>query len=172
MRVTKRVALSDFSRTVEEERPLEPEDKILPSERVLPKPRLRKQKINWGKWRVQQERACIDVDERPPPVGRVTEIGTAIPGIMARMGAAPDFWQERLQNNWREIVGPAIARNTRPGLLERGSLTVYVSNNTWLYELKQALYKEFLGKVQKEYGADKIRHLRLLSDPDVGRTMK
>lgn len=133
----------------------------------------RKEKFNAGRWRVQQERAQIDVDQKPlPPPLHVETLDSVMPGLMKRLGAAPDYWQERISTDWSQLVGIAIAKNTRPGKLEGVSLTVFVTNSVWLHELKQVGYKPLLEKLQKKYGAEKIRHLKLLPDPDVGRTMR
>lgn len=124
---------------------------------------------NPGRWRVQQERARIDADIRPPPAAHVSTLGQTIPGLMKQIGIAPDYWQERITNDWPEIVGPGIAKNTRPGKLDNVSLTIYVTNSVWLHELKRVGYTPLLEKLQKKYGPEKIRHLKLLLDPDSGR---
>ena len=122
-----------------------------------------------GRWRVQQERAQIESDVRPPPQQRVETLGEIMPVLMKQIGIAADFWQEKLSADWPQIVGPAVAKNTRPGKLEAVSLTVYVSNSVWLHELKQVGYKPLLEKLQKKYGPEKIRHMKLLLDPEAGK---
>ena len=130
---------------------------------------IRREKTNMGRWRVQQERAQIDVHEGPPKKPHDIHIlGDIVPGLMKQIGIAPDYWQERLQNDWASIVGPGVARNTRPGPLDGVSLTVFVTNSVWLRELKMVGYKPLLEKLQKKYGPEKIRHLKLLLDPDSG----
>jgi len=131
--------------------------------------RPRKDSFNLGRWRVQQERAQLHADTRPPPPEHIESIGSVMPSLMKKIGMAPDYWQERLASEWPATVGAAVARNTRPGRLEGVSLTVYVTNSVWLRELKQVGYKPLLQKLQQQYGADRIRHLKLLLDPDVGR---
>lgn len=132
-------------------------------------PAPRKDRENLGRWRVQQERAQIDAGEYPPKKSHpVKTIGDLVPGLMKQIGIAPDYWQERLQNDWATLVGPGVARNTRPGPLDAVSLTVFVTNSVWLRELKMVAYKPLLEKLQKKYGADKIRHLKILLDPDSG----
>ena len=132
----------------------------------------RKEKFNLGRWRVQQERAQIDPDFRPPQRERGTTMSQIMPVLMKQIGIAPDYWQEKLTNDWPGIVGPAVAKNTRPGKLEAVSLTVYVNNSVWLHELKQVGYKPLLEKLQKKYGPEKIRHMKLLLDPDTGRKIQ
>jgi hypothetical protein len=43
--------------------------------------------------------------------------------------------EERLRRSWIRIVGPEIARRTRPASLVNGTLTVVVDNSPWLQEL-------------------------------------
>jgi predicted nucleic acid-binding Zn ribbon protein len=133
----------------------------------------RREKINWGRWRVQQERAQLDSAAKPPlPTMHVESLDRVMPNLMRQLGAAPDFWQEKLTNEWPQIAGPAVTRHTRPGRLEGVSLTVYVTNSVWLRELKQVGYKPLLEKLQAKYGAEKIRHLKLQLDPDAGRNLQ
>lgn len=130
----------------------------------------RKDRFNAGRWRILQERGRIDADARPPqPPMQDESLDSVMPGLMRKFGIAPDYWQEKLTNDWSQIVGPAVAKHTRPGKLEAVSLTVYVDNSVWLHELKQVGYKPLLEKLQKKYGPEKIRHMKLLLDPDAGR---
>ncbi len=165
----RRIKPTDYSKIVEEEATdVSPEDQPSAEPRY-PAPQVRKQKVNWGRWRVEQERSQIETSARPPPAGNFSEIGAVIPSIMKRLTIAQDYWQERMQNDWCELVKPPISRNCRPGPLDGVSLTVYFTNSTWLREFKVAIYKPLLEKLQKKYGAEKIRHMKLLIDPDVGR---
>jgi hypothetical protein len=43
--------------------------------------------------------------------------------------------EETIRNGWAEIVGPEIARRSRPGELRAGVLTVLVDNSPWLQEV-------------------------------------
>lgn len=128
-----------------------------------------RKKINLGRWRVLQERGQIDADARPTPEERLETIGQVMPNLMKQIGIAPDYWQEKMRTDWPALVGSPVSRYTRPGALEGVSLTVYVSNNVWLNELKRVGYEPLLRKLQAAYGAGRIRHLKLLMDPDCGR---
>lgn len=129
----------------------------------------RRERFNPGRWEVQREREQLGEEARPVRSDRTDNVARVMPTLMKQLGVSPDFWQERLTSDWPGIVGPALARNTRPGRLEGVSLTVYVTNSVWLRELKQVGYNPLLDKLQQKYGPGRIRHLKLQLDPDVGR---
>lgn len=56
--------------------------------------------------------------------------------------------EERLRRAWTAVVGPDVARRTRPGQFLGGSLDVIVDNSPWLHELtlRQA---ELLARVRE-----------------------
>lgn len=66
--------------------------------------------------------------------------------------------EERLRRAWPTVVGAEIARRTRPGQLQGGSLDVVVDNAPWLHELtlRQA---ELLDRIRAHVPA--VRTLRL-----------
>lgn len=130
----------------------------------------RKTKFNAGAWRVQQERAQIDIDSPPPlPPFVVGTLGQAIPELMKELGTADLYLRDEIVREWAGMLGPALAKNTRPGPVERGSLTVFVTNSMWLSELKRYSAKLLMQKLQNKFGADRIRSLRIQLDPEAGR---
>ena len=50
-----------------------------------------------------------------------------------------------LKKAWNQVVGPMIARQTRPDRLSRGILYVKVSTSVWMHQL-QLLKEDILGK--------------------------
>ena len=66
---------------------------------------------------------------------------------------------------WPEIVGPQLAPNTRPGQLENGCLTIFVSHPAWIFELRGAPQNEILTRLQTRCGANEIQRLRFAVDP-------
>ena len=132
-------------------------------------PRRRQDRLNAGRWQVQQERAAIPADVQPPPPERTELIGTALPDILREVGVADAFWQDKLRKEWPELVGPAVASHSRPGPLQNGSLVVYVQNSVWLQEIKRVGYTPMLERLRERYGTGRIRHLRLTLDPEPGR---
>jgi hypothetical protein len=53
----------------------------------------------------------------------------AVPGLRDRM------LEETIRRGWADIVGPEMARRSRPGELRTGVLTVLVDNSPWLQEV-------------------------------------
>lgn len=70
-----------------------------------------------------------------------------------------------LQERWEATLGKAVAAHTRPGTLNHGELVVYVDSSPWLSELKRYASREMLANLQKAFGPDSIRSVRLQLDP-------
>ncbi len=70
-----------------------------------------------------------------------------------------------LHERWEVTMGKAVAAHTRPGVLNNGDLTVYVDSSPWLSELKRYASREMLANLQKAFGKDTIRSVRLQLDP-------
>lgn len=70
-----------------------------------------------------------------------------------------------LESQWASSVGKAVALHTRPGRLMNKELTVFVDSSPWLHELKRYAHRELLANLQKTFGADTVRSIRLQIDP-------
>lgn len=78
---------------------------------------------------------------------------------------AEQHWSAVLARDWLEVVGPAVARHTRPGRMLAGRLVVYVDNSVWLSELARVHRRRMLSNLQARFGK-RIRSLALQLDPD------
>ncbi len=87
---------------------------------------------------------------------------------MQKLGAASLTWLNTLQQDWADIVGKTVAAHTRPGQLQERVLTVYVDSSAWLAELSHFGRDEMLKNLQKKYGTERIKSVRLQNDPDAG----
>jgi predicted nucleic acid-binding Zn ribbon protein len=85
------------------------------------------------------------------------------------MGLEPALWQQTLVKDWPELVGPQLARYTRPGRFEHGVLHVFATHSIILSDLQRHGHRDLLANLQARYGRDRIQRLRLQLDPDVGR---
>ncbi len=99
----------------------------------------------------------------PTSVGSL--LGTAVPKLAERL------LEERIRRDWRQLLGPEIARRCQPKELRNGTLRVTVDNSPWLQEvaLREA---ELLSHLTRRYGPNAIRSLRfslgaLSADPPV-----
>lgn len=68
--------------------------------------------------------------------------------------------EARIRREWRQLVGPEIARRCQPGELRDGTLELTVDNSPWLQELGLRA-AELLSRLSRRYGADAVRSLRL-----------
>jgi predicted nucleic acid-binding Zn ribbon protein len=65
---------------------------------------------------------------------------------------------------WAEIVGPALARHSRPRALRNGVLMVGVSNPTIQQELRGMLKRDILARLQQRFGAKRVRDIMFRHD--------
>lgn len=118
-----------------------------------------------GRWQVRRQRDRI-AEPRPPLVtGTAACLSEAVDAVMRRIGMAEQHWSAVLARDWLEVVGPAVARHTRPGRMLAGRLVVYVDNSVWLSELARVHRRRMLSNLQARFGK-RIRSLALQLDPD------
>jgi predicted nucleic acid-binding Zn ribbon protein len=79
---------------------------------------------------------------------------------MKRLGMERQLWERELTDAWPELVGPTLARRTRPGAVLRHTLVVLVDSPPWLNELARCGRRELLAKLQQRFGRDRIRSVR------------
>lgn len=70
-----------------------------------------------------------------------------------------------LLGRWETMMGKGVAAHTRPGRLFSGELTVFVDSSVWLSELQRYAQREMLANLQKEFGPETVRKVRLQLDP-------
>jgi len=126
---------------------------------------MRKEPFNKGAWAVQRERCQVE-DTRPMPARRNHPLASIAQQIIKDLKLDARLTETRLLNEWPKIVGPQVAAHARPGRLERGVLTVFVTNSVWLAELSRMWLKPMLGNIQRQLGNADVRNLRLQLDPD------
>lgn len=73
----------------------------------------------------------------------------------------------RLETDWSQVMGAAVAAHTRPGRLNGDELIVFVDSSVWLSELHRSKAR-MLANLQKAFGKNRIRGLRLQLDPGRG----
>ncbi len=130
-----------------------------------------RERFNRGAWAVQRERCQIE-SERPSPARRDRAVAGLAQQIIKELKLDARVTENRLLNEWPQIVGPQVAVHARPGRLERGVLTVFVANSVWLAELSRMWLKPMLNNIQRQLGNADVRSLRLQLDPDPPREPK
>lgn len=129
--------------------------------------RPRRSRYTNEQWEVERDRFQIPSDE-PKPVtdDHTSTLKEPIRKLIDSLGLKTDTIQQRLMNQWAQITGSPLCRHIRPGPLDRGTLIVYVSNSVMLSELKRFQGATLLKNIQAAVGANEIRKLVFLLDPD------
>lgn len=86
-------------------------------------------------------------------------LGNAITQALSHFGLENKARDYEVITRWPEIVGEKIAECTHAEKLERGVLTVRVTNTVWRYELTLRS-KEVLKKIAAECGDDLVKEIR------------
>jgi predicted nucleic acid-binding Zn ribbon protein len=98
------------------------------------------------------------------PNGTPQPIANVLAQLLARRGYARQSAAASCEAAWREAVGQALARVTRPGNIRRGVLEVFVANSTLVQEL--AFQKtQLLDRLRQSLPDESIRDLRLRVGP-------
>lgn len=84
--------------------------------------------------------------------------------LMARRGYAQQQSSADHEDAWREVVGTALAGQTRAGSVKRGVWEIFVGNSTIVQELTFRK-KELLGKLAARLPQSKIRDLKFRVGP-------
>ncbi len=116
------------------------------------------------RWQVERERFQIE-ETYPPAPDNTAPISDIMPDVMKRMGLADAHWEDTVQREWTDLLGPQVAQHTRPGRLDYGTLIIYVKNSVWMQELRQMGERMILTRFQERFGTKKIKGIRLMLDP-------
>lgn len=108
-------------------------------------------------------------NEPPPAPENSSALAQYLPRLLKDLKLEDALWDQQLLDQWCGLVGPQVAGHARPGKVERKTLIVYVTSSAWLQELNRFGRAEILAKVQQAFGAERIRDVRLVLDPDLGR---
>lgn len=103
------------------------------------------------------EDICREIGDRqyiPPPPKKIRE---AMTQLFARKGYGRILDSSKFEQLWNETVGDRFAAHTRPGVVRRGVLEVFVRSSAVMQEL--AFEKKKLIKKLTAAG-EKIRDLR------------
>ena len=107
--------------------------------------------------------------QKPCDLARILPIQKIIPTVLESVEATRDPVLEKIKKKWEIILGPRLAKNTHPGMLQRRTLQVLVSHSTWLFEVKQVGERKILARLQEEFGPHAIKRIQLRIDPDAAK---
>ena len=126
----------------------------------------RRKSYNKGQWAVTRER-CHIADPHPPPENPgALPLGAFIPDALKGLRLDAHAQVAQIAAVWRELVGPQLAANTRPGQIDNKILLVYVSHPAWIMELRGAAAAEILARLQARFGKTLVQNLRFAVDPE------
>lgn len=100
----------------------------------------------------------------PPKSNRPTRLAFAIQDALKGSGITLDLELIPLWARWTEMVGPVIARHTRPEAVKGTLLLVNVSSSPWLQEL-QFLKKDIMVKLNAFIGREAVHDIKFQIGP-------
>jgi len=92
-------------------------------------------------------------------------LGEAIRQVIRTLERESPSWTTELAAEWPALAGAGAGAHTRPGGWRNGDLVVYVDNSVWLSELKRYGQRDLLAALQRRFGKERIRQVRLQLDP-------
>ena len=90
---------------------------------------------------------------------KITPIGEIVKNVFRKMEDTKTLTREDVEGCWKEIVGETGATHSRPAVLRKSILTIWVDNSVWLQELTFKKRKS-LKALQRVFGKDKISDIQ------------
>lgn len=120
-----------------------------------------RRRLNRGQWAVQRERCQIADPVPSPAFTDAAALAQVLSQVIGRLPTPGSHWSDALVNEWAALVGPDVARHTKPGRMDQKCFTVFVDSSTWLSELR---FRQgtILSNLQKRFGSDRIASIRFL----------
>jgi predicted nucleic acid-binding Zn ribbon protein len=87
-------------------------------------------------------------------------IGDILPRVLEIMGLNDRFEEAKLMREWAAVVGPVVAKKSRPRMLRDGILYIEVENSVWMQEL-WFHQKQIIERIKKEYPKVDVKGIRL-----------
>ena len=87
-------------------------------------------------------------------------VGEILPRVLELLGLDSRFEEVKLMRGWAEVVGPVIAKKSRPRMLKDGILFIEVENSVWMQEL-WFHQKQIIDRIKKEYPKVEVTGVRL-----------
>ena len=91
-------------------------------------------------------------------------LGTILQQTIGASRIDVDLGAYRLWQQWKDVVGPAIAENTRPEAIKGKLLLVNVSSAPWMQQL-QFLKPDLIEKLNETLGKEVVGDIRFKIGP-------
>lgn len=134
--------------------------------------RPRRSRLSKEQWEVNRDRFQIDETQPTPIEDHTTSLKEPLQRLLKSFGLNTETTQQLLMNQWAKIAGSPLCRHIRPGPLQNGALTVYVSNSVMLAELTRFQGPSLLKNMQDALGKDSVKKLYFQIDPDTRATRR
>ena len=85
----------------------------------------------------------------------VVPIGDIVKTVFARLEGEKTFTREDIDDRWKTLVGATAAKHTRPAVLRKGVLTVFVDSSGWIQQMTLQKRK-ILKQLKRSFGKDRI----------------
>ncbi|WP_455245184.1 DUF721 domain-containing protein [Petrachloros mirabilis] len=92
--------------------------------------------------------------------GPLDSVGTILSGLAKRLGLESQLFEQRLQHEWKTLVGDPIAAHTWPDHIRFKKLYVIVRNSVWMQQLT-FLKPELLAKLNNRAGGPLLTDISL-----------
>ena len=107
---------------------------------------------------------CLIMRHKRKTMDKPASLGSILSQVLSASNVEVDLNTYRLWKEWPQLVGPAIARNTRPEAIKGKLLLVNVSSAPWLQQL-QYLKCELIEKLNKAFGKKTVGDIRFKIGP-------
>ena len=87
-------------------------------------------------------------------------VGDILPRVLELLGLDNRFEEVKLMQGWAEVVGPVVAKKSRPRMLKNGILFIEVENSVWMQEL-WFHQKQIIERIKEEYPKVTVKGVRL-----------
>ena len=94
---------------------------------------------------------------------KIEDIGSIIGSVVDKMEFSKKLKVSNIFNHWEDIVGPGIAKKSKPERLIRKTLYVSVTTSTWANELS-LMSEKLIEKINSFTGEDVIKTIRFKAD--------
>ena len=85
----------------------------------------------------------------------VASIKDIVKSVFRELESGKTLVREEVENRWKELVGEAGFKHSRPVTLLKSILTVYVDSSGWLQEMSMK-QRGLLKRLKMTFGKDKI----------------
>ena len=94
---------------------------------------------------------------------KIEDIGSIIGSVVDKMELSKKLKISNIFNHWEDIVGPEIAKKSKPQKLVRKTLYVSVTTSTWANELS-LMSEKLIEKINSFTGEDVVKNIRFKAD--------